>query len=84
MSGKNEVGPSKYPATSDLQSGYFFGQLFFLAVFLVSQGKNGPLTTYCLVIFFGLVKVSSLQDLLSSEILNLLGKTGLLATWIYM
>ena len=26
MSGKTEVGPTKYPATSDLQSGYFFGQ----------------------------------------------------------
>ena len=30
-------------------------------------------------IFFGLVKVSSLQDLLSSEILTLLGKTDVLA-----
>ena len=26
MSGKTEVGPTKYPATSDLQSSYFFGQ----------------------------------------------------------
>ena len=29
MSGKIELGPTKYPATSDLQSGYFFGQFFF-------------------------------------------------------
>ena len=30
--------------------------------------------------FLGLVKVSSLQDLLSSEILSLLGKTGIKKT----
>ena len=40
---KTEVGPTKYPATSDLQSGYFFVQFRFL----VSQGENQPLTTYC-------------------------------------
>ena len=33
MSGKTEVGLTKYPATSDLQSGYFFGQFYFLVVF---------------------------------------------------
>ena len=38
MSGKTEVGPTKYPATSDLQSGYsqygfFFGQFFFCRFF---------------------------------------------------
>ena len=36
MSGKTEVGPTKYPATSDLPSGYFFGQFCFSVVFLVS------------------------------------------------
>ena len=47
--GKTEVGPTKYLATSDLQSGYFFGQFCFLVLFfLVSQGENRPLTTYCL------------------------------------
>ena len=42
------------------------------------SGKNRLLTTYsgyCLVIVLGPVKVSSLHDLLSSEILKLLGKT---------
>ena len=71
MSGKTEVGPAKYPVTSDYN---FFCQ-FFSFCFLVSQGKNLPLTTYCLVIFFWSGKSSSLQDLLSSEILSLLGKT---------
>ena len=33
MSGKTEVGPTKYPATSDLQSGYFFGQFCFFGRF---------------------------------------------------
>ena len=50
MSGKTEAGPAKYPTTSDLQSGYFLVIFFYL--FLVSEGKNRPLTTYCLVIFF--------------------------------
>ena len=69
MSGKTEMGPAKYPTTSDLQSGYFWSVLFlFLVIFFVSQSKNWPLTTYCTEISFGPVKVSSLQDLLSSEI----------------
>ena len=33
MSGKTEGCPAKYPTTSDLQSGYFFGQFCFLVVF---------------------------------------------------
>ena len=33
MSGKTEVGLAKYPATSDLQSGYFFGQFCFWSFF---------------------------------------------------
>ena len=32
MSGKTEVGPAKYPTTSDLQSGYFFGQFCFFGL----------------------------------------------------
>ena len=43
MSGETDVGPTKYPVTSDLQSGYFFVQFRFF----VSQGENQPLTTYC-------------------------------------
>ena len=46
---------------------------------MVSSGKNRPLTTYCLMIFFGPLKVSSLQGLLSFDILSLLGKTGISA-----
>ena len=47
MSGKTEVGPAKYPAAFDLQSGFFLVSL----VVLGSQGENWPLTTYCLVKF---------------------------------
>ena len=69
MSGKTEVDPTKYPATSDLQSGYFFKQFYFLVVFLaIDHLVSGEIS-------FGLVKISSLQELLSSEILTLLGKT---------
>ena len=79
MSGKTEVGPTKYPATSDLQSGYFFVQVcLFFFVFLVSQ-ESAIDHLLSGEIYFGLLKVLSLQDLLSSEILTLLGKTGV--TW---
>ena len=64
-----------YSTTSDLQCRYFLSSFCFLVFFMVSSGKNRLLTTYCLVIVFGPVKVSSLHDLLSSEILKLLGKT---------
>ena len=33
MSGQTEVGPAKYPTTSDLQSGYFLGQVCFFGHF---------------------------------------------------
>ena len=75
----NNVGPAKYPTTSDLQSGYFFGQFCSSVVFFVSQVENRPLTFYCpccpVKFLFSLVKVSTLPDLLLSEILTLLGKT---------
>ena len=32
MSGKTEVGPAKYPTTSDLQSDFFSGQFCFLGL----------------------------------------------------
>ena len=50
--GKTEVGPAKYPTTSDLQSGYFLASFVFFNVFFVSPGKNRLLPTYCLVNFF--------------------------------
>ena len=68
MSGKTGVGSTKYPATSDLQSGYFF--ISFVG-FFVSQGENWPLTTYCLVKFL------LFWFILSSEMLTLLGKTAI-------
>ena len=41
ISGKTEVGLTKYPATSDIQSGYFFGQFCFLFVFWSRKVKIG-------------------------------------------
>ena len=75
MSGKTEVCLAKYPATSDLQCGYFFGHFFsFLGLArwesVIDHLLSGEIS-------FGLVKLSSLQDLLSSGILTLLGKTVL-------
>ena len=67
MPGKTEEGPAKYP---DI----FLSVSFFL-FFWSHRVRIGQLTTYCLVNFFGPVKNSSLQDLLSSNILSLLGKT---------
>ena len=37
MSGEKEVGPAKYPATFDLQCGYFFGHFFFFVLFFWSH-----------------------------------------------
>ena len=39
MSGKTEVCPAKYPATSDLQCGYFFGH--FVVVFWSNKVRIG-------------------------------------------
>ena len=83
MSGKTKVGPTKYPATSDLQSGNFFGQFSFLVVFFFFGLRWESAIDHLLSveISFGLVKFSSLQDLLSSEILILLGKTEISCTF---
>ena len=41
MSGKTEVGPTKYPSTSDLQSGYFLVSFVFLSFFWSHKVRIG-------------------------------------------
>ena len=75
MSGKTEAGPAKYPTTSDLQSRYFLSVLSFDLFFWSCKVRIGHWPPTVSWIFFGPVKISSLQDLLSSDILSLSGKT---------
>ena len=74
MSGKTEVGPTEYSTTIRLS---FWSVLFFGRFFGLTRRESAIDHLHVLSgeISFGLVKVSSLQDLLSSEIVTLLGKT---------